>query len=127
MVLSSSSNDILRFKDNSHLRENFDIFQFVPLICVSAENDAQKCSLGPKNTVLMQGNFGRNSGFKSVLGETEIRECFGRNYLNFRAFILSLLSGEREAFGKTEKLQFAYFGILKSAGNFKFSKLSTLQ
>ena len=50
-------------------------------------------------------DFGRNSGFKPVLAKTKIRECFGRNYLNFRAFILSLLSGEREAFGKTEKLQ----------------------
>ena len=48
---------------------------------------------------------GRNSGFKIVSAETEIRECFERNYLNFRAFILPLLSGERAAFGKTEKLQ----------------------
>ena len=36
----------------------------------------------------MQRNFGRN-----------------RNYLNFRAIILSLLSGGRAAFGETEKLQ----------------------
>ena len=40
----------------------------------------------------MQRNFGRNSGFKPVSAETEIRECFGRNYLNFRGFILPLLS-----------------------------------
>ena len=55
-------------------------------------------------TVVMQRNFKRNSGFKPVLAETEIRECFGRNYLNFRAFIFPLLRGERAAFGKTEKL-----------------------
>ena len=50
-------------------------------------------------------DFDRNSGFKIVLAKTEIRECVGRNYLNFRAFILPLLSGERASFGKTEKLQ----------------------
>ena len=53
----------------------------------------------------MQRDFGRNSGFKPVSTETEIRECFEWNYLNFRAFILQLLSGERVAFEKTEKLQ----------------------
>ena len=47
----------------------------------------------------------QNSGFKPVLAETEIKECFGRNYLNFRAFILQLLSGEPVAFGKTENVQ----------------------
>ena len=36
--------------------------------------------------------------------ETKVRECFGQHYLNFRALILLLLSGERVAFGKTEKL-----------------------
>ena len=37
----------------------------------------------------MQRNFGRNSSIKPVLAETEIRECSGQNYLNFRAFILT--------------------------------------
>ena len=53
--------------------------------------------------IVMQRNFGRNSVFKHVSAETEIRECFGRNYLNFCAFILPLLSGDRAAFG--EKLR----------------------
>ena len=47
--------------------------------------------------------FGRNSGFKLVSAETEIRECLERNYLNFRAFILPLLTGDRAVFEKTEK------------------------
>ena len=53
----------------------------------------------------MQQRFGRNSGFKLISVKTEIRECFGLNYLNFRAFILPLLSGERATLRKTEKLQ----------------------
>ena len=57
-----------------------------------------------KKVVVMQRNFGRHWGFKPVSAETEIRELFGQNYLNFRAFILQLLSGERAAFEKTEKL-----------------------
>ena len=55
--------------------------------------------------IVIERNFGRNSGFKSVSAETKIKECFERNYLNFRAFILPLLSVERAAFRKTEKLQ----------------------
>ena len=58
-----------------------------------------------RNTLEMQRNFGRNLGFKPVSVETKIRECFGLNYLNFRAFILPLLSGDRAAFGKTENMQ----------------------
>ena len=53
--------------------------------------------------VVMQRNFGRNSGFKPVSSETEIKECFDRNYLNFRALILPLLSSERAA--RTDKLR----------------------
>ena len=56
----------------------------------------------------MERNFGRNSDFKPVSAETEIKECLGWNYLNFPAFILPLLSGERAAFEKTEKLQVVF-------------------
>ena len=55
--------------------------------------------------LVMQRNFGRNSGFKLFSAETEIKECFVRNYLNFRAFNLPLRSSEQAAFGKAEKLQ----------------------
>ena len=53
----------------------------------------------------MQKKIGWNSGFKPVSAETEIKKCFDQNYLNFRAFILPLLRGERAAFEKTEKLE----------------------
>ena len=75
----------------------------------------------------MQRNFGRNSGFRPVSAEIKIRECFGKKYLNFRAFILPLLSVERAVFGKTEKLKPLF--RTKTAASFcengsKYSKIS---